>query len=200
MTAGVVVLASGSRIRQQLLTAVGVAFVADPADLPEEELVAHIPEPAQQARWLAVEKAKHVSRRRPGAYVLGGDQVGALDDGTLLEKPRDVEHHVRMLWSMAGRQHTFHPAAALVKDGVVLAAGALSVTVTFRAFSEATARAYVALGEGQGSCGGYELEHRGYQLVDVVDGDLQAVLGFPMRLVLPMLRAHCPREAGLLPA
>jgi hypothetical protein len=28
---------------------------------------------------------------------------------------------------------------------------------------------------------------------------MQAVLGFPLRLVLPMLRHHCPREAGLLP-
>jgi hypothetical protein len=28
---------------------------------------------------------------------------------------------------------------------------------------------------------------------------MQAVLGFPLRLVLPMLRHHCPRESGLLP-
>jgi len=54
--------------------------------------------------------------------------------------------------------------------------------------------------EGRGSCGGYELEHRGCQLVEDVAGDMQAVLGFPLRLVLPMLRHHCPREAGLLPA
>ena len=198
-TTPALILASGSAIRRKLLGDAGVTFVSDPADLAEEELVAHIPEPDRQARWLAVAKAQHVAQRRPGAFVLGGDQVGALDDGTLLEKPRDVEHHVRMLLSMAGRRHTFHPAAALVKDGVVLAEGVAAVTVTFRAFGEATARAYVATGEGQGSCGGYELEHRGYQLVDDVDGDMQAVLGFPMRLVLPMLRLHCAAAAGLLP-
>jgi septum formation protein len=193
------ILASGSAIRRQLLGDAGIAFVADPADLPEEDLVAHIREPDRQARWLAVAKARHVARRHPGGFVLGGDQVGALDDGTLLEKPRDSAHHVRMLLAMAGRRHTFHPAAALVRDDTVLAEAGCAVTVTFRAFGEETARAYVATGEGRGSCGGYELEHRGCQLVEDVAGDMQAVLGFPLRLVLPMLRHHCPRESGLLP-
>lgn len=193
------ILASGSAIRRALLTTAGIAFVVDPADLPEEELVAHIPEPDRRARALAVAKARHVARRHPGGFVLGGDQIGVLDDDTPLEKPRDCEHHVRMLLSMAGRRHTFHPAVALVRDDALLAAAGCDVTVTFRAFDESTARAYVASGEGRGSCGGYELENRGCQLVDDVAGDMQAVLGFPLRLVLPMLRHHCRREAGLLP-
>lgn len=195
----VLVLASGSAVRCKLLGDVGVTFVSDPADLAEEELVAHVGEPGRRARMLAVAKALHVARRHPGSFVLGGDQVGAIDDGTFLEKPRDGEHHVHMLMSMAGRRHTFHPAVALVRDADLLAEAVCAVTVTFRAFDEATARAYVATGEGRGSCGGYEFEHRGGQLVDDVAGDTQAVLGFPLRLVLPMLRTHCPHEAGLLP-
>lgn len=193
------VLASGSAIRRQLLTDAGISFTVDPADLPEEELVAHVVEPDRQARVLAVAKARHVARRHPGRFVLGGDQVGAVEDGTLLEKPRDDAHHVRMLLAMAGRCHTFHPAVALVRDDLLVAEAASAVVVRFRPFGEETARAYVATGEGRGSCGGYELEHRGCQLVEDVAGDMQAVLGFPLRLILPMLRAHCPREAGLLP-
>ncbi len=194
------VLASSSAIRRKLLADAGVAFVADPADLDEDALVQGIVDPAAQARLLAAAKARHVSHRHPGAYVLGGDQVGVLHDGTPLQKPRDPEHHFRMLLAMSGRRHTFHPSVALVKDGVVLGEGAAVVVVTMRAFSEACARAYVATGEGRGSCGGYESEHRAAQLIEAVDGDLQAVLGFPLRLVLPLLRAHCPKEAGLLPA
>ncbi|MBM4281219.1 MAG: Maf-like protein [Deltaproteobacteria bacterium] len=193
------VLASGSAIRKRLLQDAGVAFVADPADLDEDGLVHGVADPAAQARLLAVAKARHVARRHPGAFVLGGDQVGVLDDGTPLVKPRDPEHHVATLAALSGRRHTFHPAVALVKDDVVLAEGAAVVTVTMRPFSAACARAYVATGEGRGSCGGYESEHRAAQLIDDVAGDLQAVLGFPLRLVLPMLRAHCPGAAGLLP-
>jgi septum formation protein len=195
----VLVLASGSVVRNTLLRDAGVSFVSDPADLDEDALVASIAAPAEKARALAIAKARHVAARQPARFVLGGDQVGVLDDGVLLEKPTDPEHHVRMLLTMSGRRHTFHPAVALVKDGVLLGDAVARVDVTFRSFGEETARAYVASGEGKGSCGGYEIEHRAIQLVDVVEGDLQAVLGFPLRLVLPLLRAHCAREAGLLP-
>ncbi len=198
-TTGKLVLASGSAIRKKLLADAGVVFVADPADLDEDGLVQGIDDPARQAQLLAVAKARHVSRRHAGAFVLGGDQVGVLDDGTPLQKPRDPEHHVQMLCAMSGRRHTFYPSVALVQDDVVIAEGAATVVVTMRPFSEACARAYVATGEGRGSCGGYESEHRAAQLIADVDGDLQAVLGFPLRLVVPMLRTHCARAAGLLP-
>jgi septum formation protein len=193
------VLASRSAVRVKLLKDVGVDFIADAADLDEDALVAHIREPALQARALAREKALHVARRHPGCFVLGGDQVGVDDGGVALVKPRDPEHHVQMLLRLAGRRHTFFPAVALVKDGEVLEEVEDRVTVTFRHFDEACARAYVATGEGQGSCGGYESEHRGAQLIASVDGNLQAVLGFPVLLVLPLLRRRCRHEAGLLP-
>jgi septum formation protein len=193
------VLASGSAIRRKLLADAGVRFTVDPADLDEDGLVRGIDDPAEQARQLAIAKARHVSRRHPGAFVLGGDQVGVLDDGTPLQKPRDPEHHVSLLRSLSGRRHTFHPAVALVRDGVVLAEDRAVVVVRMRSFSDGCARAYVATGEGRGSCGGYESEHRAAQLIDAVDGDLQAVLGFPLRIVLPLLRTHCPLSAGLLP-
>ena len=202
---GRLVLASRSAIRVKLLRDVGVSFDADAADLDEDALITGVVDPGEQARLLARAKALHVARRHPGAWVLGGDQVGAAVADTagpsfLLEKPRDPEHHVAMMLALAGRRHTFHPAVALVRDGDVVAEVADVVTVTFRAFDAAVARAYVATGEGQGSCGGYESEHRGAQLIEHVDGNLQAVLGFPVLLVLPLLRRFCPNEAGLLTA
>ncbi len=199
----VLVLASRSAIRVKLLKDAGIEFIVDAADLDEDDLVAGIDDPARQAAVLARAKALHVAARHPGAFVLGGDQVGVGDDDGeqwLLAKPRDSDHHVAMLLRMSGCRHTFHPAVALVKDDVVIAEAHDAVTVTFRAFDEATARAYVSSGEGVGSCGGYESEHRGAQLIAHVDGSLQAVLGFPLLLVLPLLRAHCAVEAGLLGA
>ena len=199
-----IVLASRSAVRVKLLRDAGVDFDTDAADLDEDALVLGIVDPARQAALLAEAKALHVAKRWPGRFVLGGDQVGiALPDardvvGATLQKPRDPAHHVALLMSMSGKTHRFHPAAALVKDDVVIAAVADVVDVTFWGFSEEVARRYVATGEGVGSCGGYESEHRGAQLIERVEGSLQAVLGFPLLLVLPMLRAHCPVEAGLL--
>lgn len=199
-----IVLASRSFVRVKLLRDAGVAFDADAADLDEDALVKGIDDPAAQAAALAREKALHVARRHPGKFVVGGDQTGVMvaGDGSVvapLRKPEGTADHIALLLSMSGRTHRFHPAVALVKDGVVLAEVSDRVAVTFRAFDRATAVAYVDSGEGGGSCGGYESENRGAQLIERIDGSLQAVLGFPLLLLLPLLRRHCASEAGLLP-
>ncbi|MDP2339362.1 MAG: Maf family protein [Deltaproteobacteria bacterium] len=193
-----IVLASRSVVRVKLMRDAGVTFEADAADLDEDALVEGISDPAVQAVTLARAKGLHVAKRYPGRFVVGGDQVGVNDDDSTLLKPLDPEHHVTLLMSMSGRTHRFFPAAALVKDASVIASVVDDVAVTFWNFSESVARQYVATGEGVGSCGGYESENRGAQLIERVQGSLQAVLGFPLLLVLPMLRKHCALEAGLL--
>lgn len=203
-TAGAVperfVLASRSSIRIKLLKDAGLSFDVDAADVDEYAIgKAHL-DPRDRAMTLAVAKATAVSARHPGRVVLGADQVGVVDTPAgmvFLEKPRDDEDHVLLLLQMAGRTHRFHPAAALVKDGVVLERVTDEVAVTFRPFGERTARAYATSGEGRGSCGGYESENLGAQLIERVDGSLHAVLGLPLLGVLDALRRVLP--GALLP-
>ena len=185
------VLASRSATRIALLRSAGLTLTIDPADVDEDSIGAAVADPAGRAMALAHKKAQVVSARHPGALVIGGDQVCTLagaDGPRFLEKPTDPEDHVLMLLAMAGRTHTFFPAAVLVKDGVVHAEIHESVRVVFRDFDERTARAYVASGEGKGSCGGYESEHRGAQLIAHIDGTQHAVLGLPLLGILAALR------------
>lgn len=190
MTTGGVgfVLASRSRTRIALLRAAGLTFDIDAADIDEDAIGAAESEPKARALLLAIEKAKAVSARHPGRVIVGGDQVSVLDDGSYLDKPRDPDDHVRLLMQMSGRTHRFFPSAVLVRDGRVLARISDEVAVTFRAFGLDTARAYVATGEGAGSCGGYESEHRGAQLIERIDGSMHAVLGLPLLGLLRALR------------
>lgn len=198
------VLASRSRTRIELLTAAGLTFDIDAADIDEDAIGAREPQPRERAMLLAIEKARAVSARHPGRLIVGGDQVSVLDDGapgsspTYLEKPRDSDDHVRLLMQMSGKTHRFYPSAALVKDNAVLARVSDEVAVTFRAFPEETARAYVASGEGKGSCGGYESEHKGAQLMARIDGSMHAVLGLPLLGVLDALRSAGVDVPGLL--
>lgn len=192
------VLASRSRTRIELLTAAGLTFDIDAADIDEDAIGANESEPRARAMLLAVEKARAVSARHPGRFVVGGDQVSVLEGGEYLEKPRDPEDHVRLLMQMSGRTHRFYPSAALVKDDVVIARVSDEVAVTFRAFPLETARAYVASGEGKGSCGGYESEHKGAQLMARIDGSMHAVLGLPLLGVLQALRDAGVAVPGLL--
>jgi septum formation protein len=180
------VLASGSAVRRRLLTRAGLAFVVQAADLDERALQGE--EPFARGRRLAREKALAVAAGHPGAIVVGADQVGLTDEGVQLDKCWDEEAAVRQLLSMAGRAHTFVSAAAIARDGQVLAEVEEQATVRFLVFDEAVARAYVALGEWRGSAGSYHLEGRGVQLVEAVQGPDNAVYGLPLLPLLVALR------------
>ncbi len=188
------VLASSSASRAALLREAGVDLVKDPADIDEAALMG-AGEPADiVARVLAEEKAKAVSRRHPGALVLGGDSV--LDfDGDLISKSPDVAAARALLARLSGKTHRIVSAAALARDGQIIWAHIGEGRLTMRCLSPDFLDAYL---EAEcpailASAGCYHLEGRGAQLFDKVEGDYFSILGLPL---LPVLAAL--REQGIL--
>jgi septum formation protein len=184
VTSPPLVLASVSPRRRELLERLGLVFDVHPADVDEsvlegEDAIAHV-------RRLALEKARAVAARRPDALVLAGDTAVVLD-GEILAKPTGREDAVSMLLRLQGRCHRVETAVALVTpDGRELMelAGA---DVHFRPFDRAFAEAYVSTGEPMDKAGGYGIQGYGAVLVDRVDGDFFAVVGFPVARVITLL-------------
>jgi septum formation protein len=190
------VLASASASRAALLRAAGVDFTIAPADLNESAMMADMGSADAQAVALALaeQKALFVSRRSPGALVLGGDSVIGFGN-EILSKCATLEVARALLRRLAGQEHLLVSAAALVRDGAVLWTHASPCRMTMRAFSLQFLDDYLAA-EGEGilsSVGCYHFEGRGAQLFDRVEGDYFSVLGLPLLPVLAALR----REGAL---
>ena len=194
----VLILASRSPRRRELLEAEGIAFEVvpgtekEPASQPGEDC-------AHYARRAAIAKALEVARSRPGRWTLGADTVVEVN-GVPLGKPADAEEARQMLRQLSGRSHRVYTGVALVR---VDAEGAQEVradvavtTVTFRPLQEAEIAAYVATGEPLDKAGAYGIQGGAAQFVSLVEGSYSNVVGLPLELVRQMLHEVLGREAG----
>jgi septum formation protein len=194
------VLASASVSRQRMLSAAGVPFRVSAADLNETSLIADLwdkgSDAAGIAAALAEQKAVTVSRRSPGALVLGGDSVLAFGP-EIISKCRDLKELKSLLQKLSGKTHQLISAAALARDGAPLWHHTAAAWLTMRVLSDSFLDAYLAA-EGEAllsSVGGYRYEGRGAQLFSHVEGDAFTILGLPLLAVLAALR-----DQGILAA
>jgi len=178
------ILASTSPQRRALLSDLGEPFEVVPADVDETP-----PPGALDAavRAIARRKADAVARRVARGLVLGADTV--IDrDGDLLGKPASVDEARRMLRSLSGRSHRVHTGVALVGAGGAPAREGVATTVVhFRQVAAAEIDAYVASGEPFGKSGAYAIQGGAAGFVERVDGDVDNVVGLPLRLVRRLL-------------
>jgi septum formation protein len=180
----VLVLASASPRRQELLRNAGIQFEAQPADIPEDPL------PGEGARAcaerLAREKALAIAEKRPTNVVLGADTVVVID-GQILGKPADSADAARMLRMLSGRTHQVITGVCLVVSGRCSVASE-TTSVTMSAISEQDIVDYVASGEPMDKAGAYAIQGIASRWIPRIEGDYSNVVGLPVALVDRMLR------------
>jgi nucleoside triphosphate pyrophosphatase len=191
------ILASSSPRRQELLRNAGIAFTVMPAHIPEERRAGESAE--DYVLRLSVEKAAAVAAKHLGRdplAVLGADTV-VLVEGELLEKPRDAEEAKRMLGLIAGRSHEVITGICIsVRDAADPAWSSFtSLARTRVVFDEMTASeidAYVATGEPLDKAGAYAIQGIASRWIAEIEGCYFNVVGLPVPLVYRMLREHAP--------
>lgn len=189
-----VILASGSQIRRQLMTDVGLDFevIVKPVDegAIKASMLAESARLQDIADALAEAKAMRVSRLEEG-FVIGADQIMVMDQ-QLFDKPKTIDEARERLKLMRGKTHYLIGAVVICEGGQAVWRHMAKTKLTMRDFSDAFLDDYI---EKEGnlltkSVGAYRFEGLGAQLFSHVEGDFFSILGLSLLPVMDYLRTR----------
>jgi septum formation protein len=175
----IVVLASRSPRRRQLLEWAGITVDVQPSHIDETRRPSD--DPVSHARRLAAEKAERVG---PGRIVVAADTVVHVGDA-IFEIPRDRDEARAHLVALSGRWH--HVTTGVCVRGAAADVFAVTTRVRFRALPTPEIDAYLATGEADDKAGAYGIQGHGGALVAEVEGSWTNVMGLPLEQTLAAL-------------
>ena len=170
------ILASASPRRQELLRLLGEEFRVIPADIDEsitEHVALH-----QIPAYLADKKAAYVSALHPGDIVLGCD-TGVFIDNQMIGKPKSERAAFEILKTLSGRKHRVITGCALYQ-GEKKRVFSVATEVEFYPLSDAEIKEYICTGEPMDKAGAYGIQEKGALLIKCISGDYFNVVGLPV--------------------
>lgn len=188
-----IILASASPFRARMLEDAGIEFTVERPTVDEravEDAVAGAGlRPDDLAQILAEAKAVDVSQNHPGAFVIGCDQTLSLGE-ELMHKPADMEEARRRLLKLSGKTHQLNSAVVIAQDGEAIWRHVSVASLTMRDLDPGfIGRHLSAVGDAAlSSVGAYQVEGRGIQLFEKIEGDHFTIVGLPLMPLLAKLR------------
>jgi septum formation protein len=185
------VLASASPRRRELLTQAGFAFEVRPADIPEdpgpdEDPIAYVTRLAREKAQVVFDQlSEGQAEAAAGLTVLGADTTVTLDNH-ILGKPVDAEDAARMLRLLSGRTHRVITGVAVVEAGRAEVAAEVTA-VRFLTLTEEEIAAYIATGEPMDKAGAYAIQGLAARWIPRIEGCYFNVVGLPISLVATLL-------------
>jgi septum formation protein len=189
------ILASASPRRAELLRAAGLDFTVVPVEIDERPLEGEAP-PIYVER-LAREKAQAAMRHESSSSVILAADTTVVLDGVLLGKPADALEASDMLSRLSGRTHEVITGVAVAAPKRPMIAAVETTRVRFVDLAPEDIAWYVASGEPFGKAGGYGIQGRASRFIDRIEGSYSNVVGLPISTVwrllkqIGMLNAEC---------
>ena len=168
------ILASKSPRRRELLSLITTDFVIKSADV--DETLPQGSSPQKAVEYLSKIKAEPFNDGE--ATVIGADTVVAVDY-VILGKPRDRQQAFEMLKALSGKYHSVFTGVTIIKPESSVTFS-VETKVKFFDLTDAEINAYVATGECDDKAGAYGIQGKGSLLVEKIDGDYFNVVGLPV--------------------
>ena len=183
------VLASASPRRRELLAQAGFAFEVATADInedlrPDESPIAYVTRLAREKAETVAHSPQYASGEN--VMVLGADTTVVAPNGEILAKPVDDADAARMLRLLAGATHKVITGVALVAGDHTEVAAEVTF-VTMRTLSDEEIAAYLRTGEAHDKAGSYAIQGYAARWIPRVHGCYFNVVGLPLALVTAML-------------
>ena len=180
-----IILASQSPRRKDLLQKMGITFSVVPSNFVET--LDHSRPVDEVAIELALGKAREVAKKHPKAIVIGADTI-VLIDGKQLGKPKDEVEARQTLHNLAGQINVVCTGmAVLCQDLGVQTTSAVSSKVFFKPDDDIAIEKYLASGDWHDKAGSYGIQSGAAPLIEYVEGEYDAVLGLPTRVLADLL-------------
>ncbi|MEE0859173.1 MAG: Maf family protein [Acutalibacteraceae bacterium] len=172
-----IILASASPRRQELLSLICKSFLVKPSDI--DETVTENIELEKTPEYLAVKKAKHIHSNNHYEDIVIGCDTGVFADNLMLGKPKNKEDAYKMLNTLSGKKHKVITGCAIFhKDKVI--SFSQTTTVEFYKLTKNEIEEYISTGEPMDKAGAYGIQGKGSLLVKEIVGDFYNVVGLPV--------------------
>jgi len=181
-----IILASSSSYRAELLRRLDLSFTQERPDVDETALSTE--SPRESALRLAETKAKRVAVRYPGAIVIGSDQLASLD-GEALGKPGTLEKARQQLARLSGKVVTFHTAVCVIDTrNAHCHVHEIPCEVAYRVLTPHQIDSYLSREPALDCAGAAKIEALGISLTRYVRcDDPTALIGLPLITVIDLL-------------
>ncbi len=179
-----IILASRSPRRKDILEGLNLSFEIDPPDIDESPLENELA--IDYVRRIATTKAELVAQRHDKqCIVIAADTTVELQ-GEIFGQPRDLDEARLMIHKLSGKTHAVRTAVS-VRCEIKTATAVDTAQVTMRQVTSEMLEWYLGTGESLGKAGAYAVQGHGAALVAGVTGELDTVIGLPVRLLTSLL-------------
>ena len=176
------ILASKSPRRKELLKQIGIPFVVVVSDA--EEVSGNSWTPAALVVENAKHKARAVAEKYPDSPVLGADTVVS-SEGKIFGKPKDKDEARKMLTALSGKMHEVTTGLALINRNEIRTTS-VTTKVFFDTMTKADIDAYIATEEPMDKAGAYAIQGKAARFIEKIEGSYSNVVGLPLNALIQL--------------